>query len=836
MFNDNGGEFANEQFIQLCQQFNIEPLTTAAYAPWSNRVCERHNLTLTEMVKKIKEDNQCDYEVALSWALMAKNMLSNVHGYSAYQLVFGKNPNLPSALTDKLPALSGTTTSKMVGEHISALYRARKAFTETECSERLRRALRKQTRTSREEIYKNGDKVFFKRPSEEEWRGPARVIGQDGVVVFVRHGSQLVRVHVCRLKKVQEAEKEEAKQAIKKQTTQKTEEKEEIQQKGSDSEEEDFKQEEDTNREERRSTEETTENTEETENTETSLKRGQRIRFTEQEGENKTEAVVLGRAGKATGRYKNWFNIGIRKESGEYEEKAVNIRDFQNLEVIQEEGQENEEIFVIAGDEFKEAKEKELGSWKENQVYVEVEDEGQECISTRWVCEWREREGKMVPKARLVLRGFEEEDKDREKASPTCTSEGLKMVLTIMAQNKWKPRTMDIKTAFLQGDKLERDIYIKPPIKDKEKRILWKIEKCVYGLKDASLYWYNRVKDYMRKIGGKVSKMDPAIFFWEDESRKIQGILACHVDDFLYSGSEKFKEKEDCLRKEFTVGKEKEGSFKYVGIKIQQKDHKILMDQNDYAKGLSLITMTKDREKDKQGPVTEEERKEMRAKIGQLLWLGRQTRPDLLFDASALSTRTNKAVVQDLIDTNKAMKKAVSEKVTLTFQKLENLEMRVYSDSSLGNLPDDGTQGGYFICLQGKGNYITPLAWSSKKLKRVVRSSLAGETLAMADAMDNGIFLASLFSEISSGEVQPEILRISLITDNQSLLDNLTTNKAVTEKRLRVEIAAIKEAKERKEVKDVIWVSTENQLADVLTKKGVSPIRLLAALEEGRHM
>ena len=93
---------------------------------------------------------------------MAKNMLSNVHGYSAYQLVFGKNPNLPSALTDKLPALSGTTTSKMFGEHISALYRARKAFTETECSERLRRALRKQTRTSREEIQKWGQGILQK--------------------------------------------------------------------------------------------------------------------------------------------------------------------------------------------------------------------------------------------------------------------------------------------------------------------------------------------------------------------------------------------------------------------------------------------------------------------------------------------------------------------------------------------------------------------------------------------------------------------------------------------------------------------------------------------------
>ena len=54
-----------------------------------------------------------------------------------------------------------------------------------------------------DEIYRNGDKVFYKRPNEDGWRGPGRVIGQDGVV-FVQHGSQLVRVHVCRTKKVQD--------------------------------------------------------------------------------------------------------------------------------------------------------------------------------------------------------------------------------------------------------------------------------------------------------------------------------------------------------------------------------------------------------------------------------------------------------------------------------------------------------------------------------------------------------------------------------------------------------------------------------------------------------
>lgn len=65
---------------------------------------------------------------------------------------------MPSIFSDKFPALSGKS-SKMVANHISALYAARKAFTETEYSERVCRALRKQTRTNMDEVYRNGDKV-----------------------------------------------------------------------------------------------------------------------------------------------------------------------------------------------------------------------------------------------------------------------------------------------------------------------------------------------------------------------------------------------------------------------------------------------------------------------------------------------------------------------------------------------------------------------------------------------------------------------------------------------------------------------------------------------------
>ena len=42
----------------------------------------------------------------------------------------------------------------------------------------------------------------------------------------------------------------------------------------------------------------------------------------------------------------------------------------------------------------------------------------------------------------------------------------------------------------------------------------------------------------MQQSGGTVSKVDPAVFYWLDESCHVMGVLACHVDDFTWGGSE----------------------------------------------------------------------------------------------------------------------------------------------------------------------------------------------------------------------------------------------------------------------------------------------------------
>ena len=203
---DNGGEFANSDFVDMCQNLNVNFVTTAAESPWSNGLVEKHNDILGEAVSKILEEVECSVEVALCWAINAKNSLQNIYGFSPYMLVFGRNPNLPSVLTDKLPALEGVTASQLVGQHLNAMHKARQEFVKLESSEKLRRALRSKTRTHSNIKYFPGDNVFFKRDDERRWKGPGRVLGTDGSKILIKTPCSVITVHSSRVILTSEAE------------------------------------------------------------------------------------------------------------------------------------------------------------------------------------------------------------------------------------------------------------------------------------------------------------------------------------------------------------------------------------------------------------------------------------------------------------------------------------------------------------------------------------------------------------------------------------------------------------------------------------------------------
>ena len=170
-------------------------MSTAGYSPFSNGLCERNHAVVDLMLEKIiAGDSECKLENALAWAIHAKNCLEMSAGYSPYQLVFGRNPKLPSVLQDNPPALEGTTINSTFAQHLNNSFSARKEFVKAESAEKIRRGLRRKVRKIGK-IYNNGERVYFKRDNEIKWRGPGVVIGHHSRVVTVQYGREIYKVH-----------------------------------------------------------------------------------------------------------------------------------------------------------------------------------------------------------------------------------------------------------------------------------------------------------------------------------------------------------------------------------------------------------------------------------------------------------------------------------------------------------------------------------------------------------------------------------------------------------------------------------------------------------------
>ena len=248
------------------------------------------------------------------------------------------------------------------------------------------------------------------------------------------------------------------------------------------------------------------------------------------------------------------------------------------------------------------------------------------------------KDGEQFPQARLVARGFEEEDKEKLRTdSPACCKENLWVLFAIIASNHWKIRTLVIKAVFLQGQNVDRDIYLKPPVEAGNEK-LWKLQTTVYGLNDAVRIWYLRVEEELIKVKAVVSKCDEAVFFWR-VSGKLHGILACHVDDFTFDGSDLFEDKVITkLKEKFQISQEKSQAFKYFGLEVKQTDEEINIQQKKYISELSTIAISD--VKDKLQPLNIKEKQELKVLTGQLNWISSQTRPDLAFDACEVNNST----------------------------------------------------------------------------------------------------------------------------------------------------------------------------------------------------
>ena len=153
------------------------------------------------------DDTKCDMETALAWSTSAKNCLLDNTGFSPNQLVIGRNINLPSVEKSNPPALE-SSRSNLARKILNALHSARENYIKAESSERIKRALRHQVRIYSEVDFQLGEKVYYKRRQQKNWRGPTKVFGKETNFVLIRHETSYYRCHPFQLMKVIPEDKE----------------------------------------------------------------------------------------------------------------------------------------------------------------------------------------------------------------------------------------------------------------------------------------------------------------------------------------------------------------------------------------------------------------------------------------------------------------------------------------------------------------------------------------------------------------------------------------------------------------------------------------------------
>ena len=107
---------------------------------------------------------------------------------------------------------------------------------------------------------------------------------------------------------------------------------------------------------------------------------------------------------------------------------------------------------------FGEAKAKEVDSFLANEMLEICKRKGisrERVMKMRWVLTYKSAQvdelGRKVPKARLVILGYQDPDiDDLERESPTLSTTSRTLIFMLAATQKWKLKSGYVKTAFMQ--------------------------------------------------------------------------------------------------------------------------------------------------------------------------------------------------------------------------------------------------------------------------------------------------------------------------------------------------------------------------------------------------
>jgi len=304
----------------------------------------------------------------------------------------------------------------------------------------------------------------------------------------------------------------------------------------------------------------------------------------------------------------------------------------------------------------------ELESMYSNSVWQLVDlPEGVKPIGCKWIFKRkRGADGKVETfKARLVAKGYtQKEGVDYEETfSPVAMLKSIRILLAIAAYFDYEIWQMDVKTAFLNGY-LDETIYMDQPegyIVEGQQQKVCKLQRSIYGLKQASRSWNIRFDEAVKSYGFDQNIDEPCVYKYKKEEKVV--FLILYVDDILLIGNDvgMMTDVKEWLASQFQMKDLGEASY-VLGIKIirDRKKKLLALSQASYIdKVLSRYSMQNSKKGNlpsrhgihlskEQCPKTPQQEEDMRrypyaSAVGSLMYAMLCTRPDICYAMQVVS-------------------------------------------------------------------------------------------------------------------------------------------------------------------------------------------------------
>ncbi|RVW84809.1 Retrovirus-related Pol polyprotein from transposon RE1 [Vitis vinifera] len=514
------------------------------------------------------------------------------------------------------------------------------------------------------------------------------------------------------------------------------------------------------------------------------------------------------------------------RRSDRIKQPNVHLRNFHLYHTAKVASSQSSSLLVL-DPKWQEAMAAELHALEQNHTWTLTPlPSGHRPIGCKWVYKIKYNSDGTVEryKARLVAKGFTQREgiDYKETFSPVAKLTTVRCLLAIAAVRHWSLHQMDVQNAFLHGDLLE-EVYMQLPPgfrRQGETPMVCRLNKSLYGLKQASRSWFRKFSATIQQDGFHQSRADYSLF------TKISGnsftAVLIYVDDMIITGNDEnvIAALKESLHTKFRI--KDLGQLRYfLGIEVARSTDGISISQRKYtldildeagllgAKPLS----TPMEENNKLLPTVGDLLKNpstYRRLVGQLIYLT-ITRPEISYSVHILSQfmqEPRKPHLHAVHHLLRYLKGAPGQ--GLYFPAKGNLLLRGFCDADWARCSiTRRSVTGYCIFLGG-----AVISWKTKKQTTVSRSSAESEYRAMASITCELTWLRYLLDDLKVEHLQPA----KLFCDSKAAL-HIAANPVYHERTKHIEIDC-HVVRERIQSGAIVTahVPSSCQLADLFTK------------------